>query len=53
MRQKISHPKHLGMDDFDRKVSSGGQCQGDPNVQPAILVLTGEQLQSRDVNTES
>lgn len=53
MRQKISHPKHLGMDDFDRKVSSGGQCQGDPNVQPATLVLTGEQLQSRDVNTES
>lgn len=41
MRQKINHPKHLGMDDFDRKVSSGGQCQGDPNVQPAILVLTG------------
>lgn len=41
MRQKFNHPKHLGMDDFDRKVSSGGQCQGDPNVQPAILVLTG------------
>lgn len=41
MRQKINHPKHLGMDDFDRKVLSGGQCQGDPNVQPAILVLTG------------
>lgn len=46
MRQKINHPKHLGMDDFDRKVLSGGNARGIQMYNQLYWFWQGEQLPS-------